>query len=189
MPVDPLSTPGKYKIESKYGVHSLVISRYHPNTLCRSKCMMEIRRITDDCLTPSQLTKPRIPCPPPWCWFPSPQTGLSSVVSRGSQLTIYLVTHKHRNFFFKSMRMTGSQSVAPNFTLENSSAVGVKVLTFVSFEPQIPPTTPLSLSLSLSLTPSFLFPLSLHKVSNTTSPSLLPYQARGELFMSHLQME
>lgn len=42
--------------------------------------------------------------------------------------------------------MTGSQSLAPNFTLENSSAVGVKVLTFVSFEPQIPPTTPLSLS-------------------------------------------
>ncbi|XP_056891788.1 M-protein, striated muscle isoform X2 [Takifugu flavidus] len=27
VPVDPLSTPGKYKIESKYGVHSLVISR------------------------------------------------------------------------------------------------------------------------------------------------------------------
>lgn len=28
VPVDPLSTPGKYKIESKYGVHSLIISRY-----------------------------------------------------------------------------------------------------------------------------------------------------------------
>ncbi|XP_037135224.1 M-protein, striated muscle-like [Syngnathus acus] len=27
VPVDPLSTPGKYKIESKYGVHSLIISR------------------------------------------------------------------------------------------------------------------------------------------------------------------
>uniref|UniRef100_A0A8C7DYZ6 Myomesin 2a n=1 Tax=Oncorhynchus kisutch TaxID=8019 RepID=A0A8C7DYZ6_ONCKI len=27
-PVDPLSAPGKYKIESKYGVHSLIISRY-----------------------------------------------------------------------------------------------------------------------------------------------------------------
>ncbi|TMS22910.1 M-protein, striated muscle [Larimichthys crocea] len=26
-PVDPLNTPGKYKIESKYGVHSLIISR------------------------------------------------------------------------------------------------------------------------------------------------------------------
>lgn len=154
--------------------------------------MMEIRRIADDCLTPSQLTKPRIPCPPPWCWFPSPQTGLNSMVSRGFQLTIYLVTHKHiKCIFLKSMRMTGSQSVAPNFTLENSSAVGVKVLTFVSFEPQIPPTTPLfsSLSLFLSLTPSLLFPLSLHKVLNTTSPSLLPHQARGELFMLHLQME
>uniref|UniRef100_A0AAQ5XGK0 Myomesin 2a n=1 Tax=Amphiprion ocellaris TaxID=80972 RepID=A0AAQ5XGK0_AMPOC len=28
VPVDPLSAPGKYKIESKYGVHSLIISRY-----------------------------------------------------------------------------------------------------------------------------------------------------------------
>lgn len=28
VPVDPLSTPGKYKIENKYGVHSLIISRY-----------------------------------------------------------------------------------------------------------------------------------------------------------------
>ncbi|KAM9461651.1 myomesin-2 isoform 1-T1 [Clarias gariepinus] len=27
VPVDPLSTPGKYKIENKYGVHSLIISR------------------------------------------------------------------------------------------------------------------------------------------------------------------
>uniref|UniRef100_A0A3P9LGE5 Myomesin 2a n=1 Tax=Oryzias latipes TaxID=8090 RepID=A0A3P9LGE5_ORYLA len=27
VPVDPLSAPGKYKIESKYGVHSLIISR------------------------------------------------------------------------------------------------------------------------------------------------------------------
>ncbi|XP_049576861.1 myomesin-2 isoform X2 [Syngnathus scovelli] len=27
VPVDPLSTPGKYKIDSKYGVHSLIISR------------------------------------------------------------------------------------------------------------------------------------------------------------------
>ncbi|KAM9314525.1 myomesin-2 isoform 2-T3 [Pholidichthys leucotaenia] len=27
LPVDPLSTPGKYKIEDKYGVHSLIISR------------------------------------------------------------------------------------------------------------------------------------------------------------------
>uniref|UniRef100_A0A8C6U8D7 Myomesin 2a n=1 Tax=Neogobius melanostomus TaxID=47308 RepID=A0A8C6U8D7_9GOBI len=29
VPVDPLSAPGKYKIENKYGVHSLIISRYH----------------------------------------------------------------------------------------------------------------------------------------------------------------
>lgn len=28
VPVDPLSAPGKYKIDSKYGVHSLIISRY-----------------------------------------------------------------------------------------------------------------------------------------------------------------
>ncbi|KAG7219933.1 hypothetical protein INR49_001863 [Caranx melampygus] len=28
MPVDPLNAPGKYKIENKYGVHSLIISRY-----------------------------------------------------------------------------------------------------------------------------------------------------------------
>uniref|UniRef100_A0A665VRP9 Myomesin 2a n=1 Tax=Echeneis naucrates TaxID=173247 RepID=A0A665VRP9_ECHNA len=28
MPIDPPSTPGKYKIENKYGVHSLIISRY-----------------------------------------------------------------------------------------------------------------------------------------------------------------
>ncbi|XP_076740727.1 myomesin-2 isoform X7 [Maylandia zebra] len=27
VPVDPLSTPGKYKIENKYGVHSLIVSR------------------------------------------------------------------------------------------------------------------------------------------------------------------
>lgn len=27
VPVDPLSAPGKYKIENKYGVHSLIISR------------------------------------------------------------------------------------------------------------------------------------------------------------------
>uniref|UniRef100_A0A8C7VL35 Myomesin 2a n=1 Tax=Oncorhynchus mykiss TaxID=8022 RepID=A0A8C7VL35_ONCMY len=30
-PVDPLSAPGKYKMESKYGVHSLIISRYLPH--------------------------------------------------------------------------------------------------------------------------------------------------------------
>ncbi|KAK9518689.1 hypothetical protein VZT92_022818 [Zoarces viviparus] len=30
VPVDPLSAPGKYKIENKYGVHGLVISRYAP---------------------------------------------------------------------------------------------------------------------------------------------------------------
>lgn len=87
------------------------------------------------------------------------------------------------------MRMTGSQSVAPNFTLENSSAVGVKVLTFVSFEPQIPPTTPLSLS--LSLTPSLLVPLSLHKILNTTSLSFRYFLTRPEENYScrHLQME
>lgn len=28
VPVDPLSAPGKYKIENKYGVHGLIISRY-----------------------------------------------------------------------------------------------------------------------------------------------------------------
>lgn len=32
VPVDPLSKPGKYKIESKYGVHSLIISRYDTNS-------------------------------------------------------------------------------------------------------------------------------------------------------------
>lgn len=26
--IEPLSAPGKYKIENKYGVHSLIISRY-----------------------------------------------------------------------------------------------------------------------------------------------------------------
>lgn len=31
VPVNPLNTPGKYKIESKYGVHSLIISRYDTN--------------------------------------------------------------------------------------------------------------------------------------------------------------
>lgn len=31
MPVDPLSAPGKYKIENKYGVHGLIISRYGTN--------------------------------------------------------------------------------------------------------------------------------------------------------------
>lgn len=36
VPVDPLSAPGKYKIENKYGVHSLIISRYGANTvICR----------------------------------------------------------------------------------------------------------------------------------------------------------
>lgn len=28
VPVNPLNAPGKYKIENKYGVHSLIISRY-----------------------------------------------------------------------------------------------------------------------------------------------------------------
>uniref|UniRef100_A0A8C9Z9K6 Myomesin 2a n=1 Tax=Sander lucioperca TaxID=283035 RepID=A0A8C9Z9K6_SANLU len=32
VPVDPLTAPGKYKIENKYGVHSLIISRYGTNT-------------------------------------------------------------------------------------------------------------------------------------------------------------
>lgn len=27
VPVDPLNAPGKYKIENKYGVHGLIISR------------------------------------------------------------------------------------------------------------------------------------------------------------------
>uniref|UniRef100_A0A8C9Z8X3 Myomesin 2a n=1 Tax=Sander lucioperca TaxID=283035 RepID=A0A8C9Z8X3_SANLU len=31
VPVDPLTAPGKYKIENKYGVHSLIISRYVPH--------------------------------------------------------------------------------------------------------------------------------------------------------------
>lgn len=30
--MDPLSAPGKYKIENKYGVHSLIISRYGTET-------------------------------------------------------------------------------------------------------------------------------------------------------------
>lgn len=38
VPVDPLSAPGKYKIENKYGVHSLIISRYDTSTvICRVK--------------------------------------------------------------------------------------------------------------------------------------------------------
>uniref|UniRef100_A0A8C7F8M7 Myomesin 2a n=1 Tax=Oncorhynchus kisutch TaxID=8019 RepID=A0A8C7F8M7_ONCKI len=33
-PVDPLSAPGKYKMESKYGVHSLIISRFTSILTC-----------------------------------------------------------------------------------------------------------------------------------------------------------
>lgn len=36
--IEPLSAPGKYKIENKYGVHSLIISRYnltHPQFTVR----------------------------------------------------------------------------------------------------------------------------------------------------------
>uniref|UniRef100_A0A8C7F8I9 Myomesin 2a n=1 Tax=Oncorhynchus kisutch TaxID=8019 RepID=A0A8C7F8I9_ONCKI len=35
-PVDPLSAPGKYKMESKYGVHSLIISRYYHSKYYRA---------------------------------------------------------------------------------------------------------------------------------------------------------
>uniref|UniRef100_A0A672ZUZ0 Myomesin-2-like n=1 Tax=Sphaeramia orbicularis TaxID=375764 RepID=A0A672ZUZ0_9TELE len=41
-PVDPLSAPGKYKIENKYGVHSLIISRYitHTNYINDNFCVV-----------------------------------------------------------------------------------------------------------------------------------------------------
>ena len=60
MPVDPLNAPGKYKIENKYGVHSLIISRYDTNTtqLCgvknilthhtNKKLVVDLNRIEDD---------------------------------------------------------------------------------------------------------------------------------------------
>nr|XP_029134237.1 myomesin-2-like isoform X1 [Labrus bergylta] len=57
VPVDPLSAPGKYKIENKYGVHSLIISRCvvsdtaeysavatNPHGTASSKAMVAVKR-------------------------------------------------------------------------------------------------------------------------------------------------
>uniref|UniRef100_A0A673X466 Myomesin 2a n=1 Tax=Salmo trutta TaxID=8032 RepID=A0A673X466_SALTR len=45
-PVDPLSAPGKYKIESKYGVHSLIISRFTSILACAVLVFSSVPHLT-----------------------------------------------------------------------------------------------------------------------------------------------